>query len=401
MRRGKTAHILPKNNVLPFRLFMKILITTDLYTTETNGVVTSVKNLRDELLKKGHEVRVLTLSDDIHSKQENDVYYIRSMPLKVYPNVRMPLSYRHRLIKELVEWHPDIIHSQCEFFSLQFALYISKKTDAPIVHTYHTLYEQYVSYIFPSKRIGERAVKVLSKLRLKKIDRVVAPTHKVEKALLDYGLENDISVVPSGISLEQHKQRISTAERFEKRRKLGIADDKLVLINLGRLGTEKNIGELIEFYAKALEKRNDLVFLIVGDGPARGELEELSTKLGVSDKVIFTGMVKPDEVQKYYQLGDVFVSASSSETQGLTYVEAAASGLPLLCREDLCLSDVVLQNENGYQYKNEEEFLSWLDSIVDDPKWREKAGHRSEEIAQAFDKSSFGDAIEEVYKSLL
>ena len=379
---------------------MKILITTDLYTTETNGVVTSVKNLRDELLKKGHEVRVLTLSDDIHSKQEDDVYYIRSMPLKVYPNVRMPLSYRHRLIKELVEWHPDIIHSQCEFFSLQFALYISKKTDAPIVHTYHTLYEQYVSYIFPSKRIGERAIKVLSKLRLKKIDRVVVPTHKVEKALLDYGLENDISVVPSGISLEQHKQRISAEERFEKRRELGIADDKLVLINLGRLGTEKNIGELIEFYAKALEKRDDLVFLIVGDGPARGELEELSVKLGVSDRVIFTGMVKPDEVQKYYQLGDVFVSASSSETQGLTYVEAAASGLPLLCREDLCLTNVVLQNENGYQYKNEEEFLPWLDSIVDDPKWREKAGQRSEEIAQAFDKSSFGDAIEEVYKSL-
>ena len=380
---------------------MKILITTDLFTTETNGVVTSVKNLREELINKGNDVRILTLSDDIHSKREDNVYYIRSMPIGVYPNVRMPLSYRHKLIKELVEWKPDIIHSQCEFFSLQFALYISKKTGAPIVHTYHTLYEQYVSYIFPSKRLGEHVVRVLSKQRLKKIDRVIVPTHKVEKALLGYGVENDISVVPSGISLQQHKQRITPEERSEKRKELGIKDDQLVLINLGRLGTEKNVGELIDFYAKASTKRDDILFLIVGDGPAKTELEQQAEQLGIADRVIFTGMVNPSEVHNYYQLGDVFVSASSSETQGLTYVEAAASGLPLLCREDLCLTDVIVQNENGYQYKNEKEFLDWLDSIIDDPKWRETAGKRSEEIAESFDKSAFGDAVEKVYKSVL
>ena len=100
---------------------MKILITTDLYTTATNGVVTSVKNLFDELKGKGHDVRILTLSDSMNSYRDGDVYYIRSMPIGVYPNVRMPLSYRHKLIKELIEWKPDIIHSQCEFFSFQFA----------------------------------------------------------------------------------------------------------------------------------------------------------------------------------------------------------------------------------------------------------------------------------------
>ena len=82
--------------------------------------------------------------------------------------MRMPLSFRHRLIKELIEWKPDVIHSQCEFFSYQFALRISKKTGAPIVHTYHTLYEQYVKYVIPSKRLGKTLVRVLSKKRLKK-----------------------------------------------------------------------------------------------------------------------------------------------------------------------------------------------------------------------------------------
>ena len=103
---------------------MKILITTDLFTTSTNGVVTSVKNLCEELIKKGHDVRILTLSENTHSHQEDYVYYIRSMPLGVYPDIRMPLSYRHQLIKELIEWKPDVIHSQCEFFTFFFALAI-------------------------------------------------------------------------------------------------------------------------------------------------------------------------------------------------------------------------------------------------------------------------------------
>lgn len=116
---------------------MKILITTDLFTTATNGVVTSVRNLRDELKSKGHDVRTLTLSDKMKSHKDGDVYYIRSIPIGVYPDVRMPMSYRHHLIQELIDWKPDVIHSQCEFFSMQFAQRISGMTHAPIVHTYH------------------------------------------------------------------------------------------------------------------------------------------------------------------------------------------------------------------------------------------------------------------------
>ena len=218
---------------------MKILITTDLYTTNTNGVVTSVRNLMEELEKKGHEVRVLTVSDKLKSHQDDNIYFIKSLPLGiVYPDVRMPISYHHhRFIQELIGWKPDVIHSQCEFFSYQFASYISRKTGAPIVHTYHTLYEQYVTYIFPSQRIGEFFVGKFSKYRLRKAEAVVAPTQKVEAVLKNYGVRNIIHVVPSGIALEQHKERISEEERREKRSALGIPEDHIVLLNLGRLGT--------------------------------------------------------------------------------------------------------------------------------------------------------------------
>ena len=381
----------------------KILITTDLYTVSTNGVVTSVQNLFDELTAKGHDVRILTISDTLHSHKEGAVYYIRSVPLKaVYPDLRMPTSYRNKLIQEIIDWKPDVVHSQCEFFSYQFAARISRITGAPLVHTYHTLYEQYLtSYIIPSKRLGDYLAKVLSRARLRRVSTLVAPTQKVENTLQGYGLQAPISIVPSGISLEQHKQRLTAQQRAEKRRELGIAEDDLVLLNLGRLGGEKNLGELLELFAEARKQNENLKFLIVGDGPAREDLEKLAKKLEIEDYVIFTGMVPPGEVQNYYQLGDVFVSASTSETQGLTYIEAAANGLPLLCRQDDCLADVLQEGENGYEYTSAEEFLNAIDTVMEDPKWRSAAARRSQEIAESFDKKNFGEAIEHIYESVL
>lgn len=382
---------------------LKILITTDLYTVSTNGVVTSVQNLFDELTANGHDVRILTISGDLHSHKEGAVYYIRSVPLKgVYPDLRMPTSFRHKLIQEIIDWKPDVVHSQCEFFSYQFAARISKITGAPIVHTYHTLYEQYMtSYLVPRKRLGDYLVKMLSRHRLKRVSTLIAPTQKVEHTLHGYGIQAPISVVPSGISLQQHFQRLPERERRARRRALGIGEEDLVLINLGRLGGEKNLGELLTLFAEARKKNEGLKFLIVGDGPARHDLEKQAEALGIRADVIFTGMVPPDQVQNYYQLGDIFVSASTSETQGLTYIEAAANGLPLLCRQDDCLADVLEEGENGYEYTSAEEFLNAIDTMMDDDAWRAAAARRSEEIAASFDKKAFGEAMENVYESVL
>lgn len=381
---------------------MKILITTDLFANPTNGVVTSVRNLWDELKEKGHDVRILTISDNMDNHKEGDVYYIKSIPIEfVYPDVRMPISYRNSLIKELIDWDPDVIHSQCEFFSFQFAQRIAKLTNAPLVHTYHTLYEQYVAYVIPVKSIGHRMIQSLSRIRLKGVNMIIAPTGKVEDTLREYGLDNAIHVVPSGISLEQHHYRLSAEERALKRRELGITDDCSVLINLGRLGTEKNIEELLVFFKEAVTQNPQLIFLIVGDGPDKPRLEKLAEKLEIRNHVIFTGMVEPSQVQKYYQLADLFVSASTSETQGLTYIEAAANGLPLLCRKDACLRNVLKEGVNGFEYTSQEEFLDKLAVITGDVNWRIKAGEFSEEIARSFDKSQFVENMIAIYESVI
>ena len=380
---------------------MKILITTDLFTTSTNGVVTSVRNLWDELREKGHDVRILTLSGDRESYKEGPVYYIKSVSIGfVYPDVRMPISYRNALIDELIEWKPDVIHSHCEFFSFQFAKRIARMTGAPLVHTYHTLYEQYVTYVVPSKYVGTRMVRTFSKARLKKVNTVIAPTGKVEDALRSYGLKNDIYVVPSGISLEQHQYRMTEEEKSKKKAELGIPKDNYVLLNLGRLGTEKNLEELVTFFADALRKTKNITFLVVGDGPDKENLERLAAGLGIASHMCITGMVPPAEVQKYYQLADVFVNASTSETQGLTYIEAAANGLPLLCRQDPCLREVVKDGVNGYEYTSEEEFLKCLETILKNAAWREFAGRQSEKIAETFDKGHYVESVENIYETV-
>ena len=376
---------------------MKILITTDLFTTATNGVVTSVKNLYEELVKKGHEIRILTFSENKTSYKNGPAYFIGSRPFNVYPDVRCPSKFHHPYVKELIEWKPDVIHSQCEFFSFQFAKRIAKKTKAPIVHTYHTLYEQYVTYVIPFKRLGKRLVRIASRWRLKRVYAIIAPTKKVENTLRSYKIKNDIRIIPSGISLSQHKNRLLKDERAAKRAELGLTDTQFTLINLGRLGTEKNLEELLHFFVKVREKHENTAFLIVGDGPDKQALEKLAEDLGVADKVIFTGMVAPAEVQTYYQLGDLFVGASTSETQGLTYVEAAANGLPLLCRKDPCLEDILQNGKNGFEYTTEEEFLEKLDGILSDETWFAEAKIASERAAEPFDKSNFAAAVENLY----
>jgi 1,2-diacylglycerol 3-alpha-glucosyltransferase len=223
----------------------------------------------------------------------------------------------------------------------------------------------------------------------------------VENVLKDYGLKQEMHVVPTGISLDKHKETMDDSERLERRRALGIKDDEFVLISLGRLGNEKNTDELIRFFANVQKRHKHVKFLIVGDGPNRENLEDLAGKLGVEDKIIFTGMVSPNEVQKYYKLGDLYVSASTSETQGLTYIEASANGLPLLCRRDPCLDEILLEGDNGYTYVNYADFAAKLDLILEDSEWREKAARRSEVISARFDKVNFGNAVEKLYRIVI
>lgn len=377
---------------------MKILITTDWNLTDINGVAISVSNLFNELIEMGHDVRILTLSKSIHSHKEDHIYYIKSIPFNVYPNVRISVLLFDELFDEIVDWKPDVIHSQCEFFTYTYAKIIAKRSNAPIVHTYHTMYEDYSEYLKIKKELGRYIVAFMSKARLRDSTLVIAPTNKVRNKLKNYDIIQDIKVIPSGIDLSKFNIAVTEKDILEFREKYNIPENAKILLYLGRLGKEKNIIQLLDYFKQLVKDKDDIVLLLVGGGPFQSEVENAVKELGVEDKVKMTGMVSPSEVPRFYKYGDIFVSASQSETQGLTYIEAMSNGLPQVCKFDECLENVLLDGENGYFFENGEDFKEKILEILYNEKLYEKMSTKALEKSKDFSKEVFAQSILNSYK---
>lgn len=380
---------------------MKILITTDWYEPVINGVVTSVVNLAKELKERGHDVKILTLSRNHHTYIDGDVIYAASIGAgKIYPEARLKMPVIKAAIDKLIEWNPDVIHSQCEFSTFFMAKKIADETNAPIVHTYHTVYEDYTHYFSPNAAWGRKVVQKLTRVLSSRVDAMIAPSRKIEDVLEKYEVECPVEVIPSGIDTDKFGRYIGTDSRHRIRKQYGLSDDQTVLLYVGRLAKEKNVEEILSCQKRVSGYGTTL--MIVGDGPYRAEIEEQVKERGLEDSVIFTGMIAPDKVAEYYQAGDFFVSASTSETQGLTYVEALAAGIPLLCKEDPCLVDVVDSGNNGWEFTDEgsfeNAFVKWLEMGESD---RKKLRECAVQSADKFSTRTFADRVEQLYMNSL
>jgi 1,2-diacylglycerol 3-alpha-glucosyltransferase len=350
---------------------------------------------------RGHDIRVLTLSQTARSFESDGVTYIGSVGAgNLYPGARIKTAFFSSLVQDIVEWQPDIIHSQCEFSTFFIARKIAKKLDIPVIHTYHTVYEDYTHYFSPSKKWGRLMVASLSRWIIRQTACVIAPTEKVRTILNGYGIDRDIRVIPTGIDLHRFTEAPTAEKMFAIKNQLGIPEENRILLYVGRLAKEKTLEELLEYHAK--RHMEVLTFLIVGDGPHRAALERMTAELGIQASVVFAGMIPPDHIGDYYHLGDLFASASVSETQGLTYVEALASGLPVLCRSDECLDGVVLDGLNGWQYENEQDYFEKLDFFMGSEETRKTMTEDAAKLArQTFSSAAFAEKVERVYFDVL
>ncbi|WP_164489161.1 glycosyltransferase family 4 protein [Ruminococcus sp. Marseille-P6503] len=379
---------------------MKVLITTDCYTPTINGVVTSILNLETELRRLGHEVKILCPSENFRCRESENVYRIGSVGIgRIYNGARAALRIRQNNLQKLIDWKPDIIHSQSEFTSFIMAKRISAEAGCPIVHTYHTVYENYTHYFSPSITLGRKAVILMTKRILQHTEAVIAPSRKIEKLLTDYGVEQPIRVIPTGLRLEKFSEAVPEKETADLKARLGIPSESKVMITVGRTAKEKNIDELIKFF-KRLNMKNS-VFVIVGGGPYLSTLKEIAQSEKIADKVIFTGEVKPDNILKYYRLGDMFLSASQSETQGLTYIEALASGLPAVCKRDGCLEGVIEDNINGGQYTDFESFEKLVLTILSNGALKSLMSANAVKTAQRYSAEEFARNTENVYNEII
>lgn len=386
---------------------MNIALFTDTYYPEINGVATSVYLLKQELEKRGHEVYVITTTTPGAPEHEHNVYRVPSLPCLLITERRVGVFYHRRLAHIIRHMHLDVIHTQTEFSLGIFGRIMAKELHLPLVHTYHTIYEDYTHYFMKFKSLDERAksfVRVFTKVCCNTVEQVIVPTDKVRNLLRSYHVKQNINIIPTGIDLSKFDpEKYTQKEILTLRESFGISPQEKVILYLGRISQEKNLEELLVGIPAFLEKHQDAKFLIIGGGPDKERLVELVKNLRdlskeAKERIIFGGEQPWDIIGKFYQLGDVFVSASNSETQGLTYIEAMASGLPVVAKEDSCLEDILENGYNGYTFTDKEGFLYGLEQVLyqGDGQYKE---HSIEKVKK-YSTVEFAKSIEKVYIDL-
>lgn len=380
---------------------MKILITTDCYKHTINGVSNSIQTLVSEMRERGHEVKILALSDSMHSYKEGDEYYISSFFIFLYPDARYSLRFHDPLIRELIEWKPDLVHLHTEFASKHLAMRIIRHVHCPYVFSCHTIFEQYVRYATANLFSLRWYITLKMGIIYRHASVLIVPSKKMKRIIRSYHVRRPIAVIPTGIDLNRYQKRIDADQKKELLQSLHLDDTNKILVVLSRLSREKNIEELIRYMPSLLKEDDEIRMIIVGEGPDKKHLAHLAKKLDLTDHIVFTGVISPERAYCYYQLGNIFVCASTFESQGLTYAEALASGLPLVCRKDPCLTPVLTHGENGYIYETEEEYVTYILDILNDPEKQKRMSEVSYQKSFAINRKRFGDRMEHLYQKVL
>lgn len=346
---------------------MKIGLFSDTYPPEINGVANSTYILKNELEKLGHEVYVVTTNSegkvDTHWEEDGKVLRFKGTELKFLYGYVMTSPFHFKALHEIEKLHLDIIHDQTEFGVGIFAHICSSQLNIPLVSTYHTTYEDYTHYVnfVNSRKVDEYVKKIVAKLsRLygNSSVRVIAPSEKTKMMLERYNIRKDINVIPTGLELEMFSPSLKNEEEVRKiREKYGFTMQDTVLISLGRLAEEKSVDIVIRAVKAAKVAGENCKLLLVGGGPDLNKLQALVKEEGLEDTVSFSGPVPKEQVPMYYRAADAFISASVTETQGMTFIEALASGLPLFARKDEVLENLIYPDETGWYYETNEEFI--------------------------------------------
>jgi len=381
---------------------VRIGIFVETYFPYVSGVSISIESLRDALVQKGHEVYIITLKIEDYNYEE-DPYLIllegHPYPFKKLKSLKLGYTLHYKKsVKELKKYKFDIIHANTEFSVGTIGYQLARSTKVPIVYTYHTLYHTYVHYV-ANFAISFFKMIIIGRIKswMKKVDEVIVPSNKVLNIVRDFKVTRDVNVIPTGIKLDRFLNY--DVNIIEKIKKIYSLEDKKIMLFTGRLGQEKRIEELIDYFEVLNADFHDLVFLIVGFGAHDGVLKKIVENKGLGKKVIFTGEVSNSEIGNYYRMCDLFVSASNTETQGLTYFEALASNCVLLVKKDPSLEGVIEDGINGFFFENKNTFISKANHILKNDMSLIKA--KASEVARNFSTEVFADRIIEVYKKAL
>jgi 1,2-diacylglycerol 3-alpha-glucosyltransferase len=380
---------------------MKIALFTDTYPPEINGVSVSVGLHQKVLLDQGHEVLVITTNP--FGKQiviDAGVIRIPGVELKKLYGYRLSTFFSAKAYQYIRKWQPDVIHIHTDVGIGIFGKITAFFLKVPTVVTYHTMYEDYTHYAGFLKGLASRVVKQFSKSIAEQCTEFISPSLKTKEKIRSYGVDRFINIVPTGIDFSRFQRTSLDAHKLAEVKNRWILPGEKVLLSLGRVAKEKSMDVILKGFAKVIQSGEDHIrLLMVGDGPDRHGLIELTNQLGISDKVSFVGAVPILEVPYYYQVADVFVSASLTETQGLTFMEAMVSDRLVLCRFDENLAELIRHQQTGFIFSDEEDFVRQVKTIFNLTK--EKREQIKGDVATAVNRYSlpnFYQNLIEVYQ---
>ena len=383
---------------------MNIGIFSDTYFPQLNGVATSIRTLTHALRERGHNVYVFTPSDPRCEGQpeEEGIFRLPSVPVYFVRDYRAGYIFPPHILKNISNLNLDIIHTQTEFPLGSLGKLVSTTQGIPMVHTYHTMYEDYVHYIGGGHIISKEMARDFSSSFCNAAMGVIAPTRKTEQLLSSYGVTKPISIIPTGIDTSHfRKENFDPAEILELRKSLGLEADTPVIISIGRIAKEKSIDVVISALPKLIEKLPAVKMVIVGEGNEIENLGKFAESIGVGDHVMFTGGKPWDEIGKYYQLGNVFCSASVSETQGLTFAEAMAGGIPVVAKKDECIENIITNNETGMLFESNEDLPELLYRVLTDEALSSRLSAASMQAMDRLSVEAFADSVEQLYQRIL
>ena len=384
---------------------MRIGIFSETYTPYISGLVTSEVMLKNALEKEGHEVYVVTANLETFKYEYNPeerVLKIPGIPAGIYDS-RLTSIYPIQAVNKIKSWKLDVIHSQTEFAIGTFARIFAKQYNIPLVHTYHTMYEDYIHYVTKGyfKKSSKKLVEYFTKFYCDTTaTELIVPTNKTYKLFKEkYRFDKNIHIIPTGIEVERFFEENIDKEQLKNVKKtLNISKKDFTILFVGRLAEEKNVEFLIESHKDLIDKGLNVKLIIVGDGPDKEAYEELAIKLGIEKQVIFTGKASWEDMPYYYHVADVFATASKTETQGLTVIEAMASNVVPVCMRDEAFQSMVTEDLNGLFFETKEQYKEKIEYLYDNPKELARIDNQARIQAEHYGSKNYAISVLEVYE---
>lgn len=375
---------------------MKIGMFTDSYRPYNSGVVRSIETTSAKLTELGHEVYIFAPSYPNH-KEEKRVFRFMSVPSPTYPQYTIALPFSLYLRPTIKKLGLDVIHVHSPFSLGLLGACYAVRYGLPLVFTYHTMYDQYVHYLPFGQGISRRLVLSLSRKFCNRCDLVITPT-EVIKGIVGKNIRTKTEAIPTGIEIEEFGQ---SNPRW-LRETFSISDETPVLLHLGRLGKEKNITFLLQAFSKICQAAVPTKLVIAGDGPDKARLEDEVRQLGLGSEVIFTGPLSRQEVVNSYAGADLFIFASTTETQGIVLGEAKAAGLPSVAVKALGVSEMIQDGVDGFLTPlSQEVFVNRVCQLLQDDALRADMAENARREAEHISALGMASKLAGAYEALL